>query len=585
MTTAMAAAKERQLDWLLGEVLGGETPFAEHRTTSQASDATLRSRWFAAALVIAAVGTAFGVALLRDEAQDTRPAQEPQETIEWHEAHGPASITSIPAGVVNLRCFDFDDAALQHIPHFAKLERLDLSGRDVNEKGYSVYLRITDEGLEHLAGVPNLRWLSLAGCHEVKGPGLRVLEALPRLEHLDLTYSGVETRAVERLPNLVSLRSLVLSHCMSFHGRALAEVAKIPGLRRLELRACTTLSAADVMHLAKLSELRHLDLRDCQGRFRGQTIATLDDVTDATDEPESGDPTEPGKPEPEPPPPPVQDGIGITDASVAALAGLKLHGLLLGGSESLTDAIGETLAKMTTLRCLDLSKLPKTTQALLAKVPDGLESLALDQNPQFTGTMLHQLPKLASLREWGLSGLPSITAEDLRALLADKSLHVLRLGGVMPMGKAAERDGNLTIEALEVVLKNNTMALASGAGAVVAGQRELRRLELIDVKSLDAAFLRELARLPQLAELDLRSSSAGSVETMTPLASFRALRSLKLMWCKNLDLAGLKALAGAPLRELDLYGTNLKPEDIREVGKAWPGCVVKMPNGQHWRVQ
>jgi hypothetical protein len=72
---------------------------------------------------------------------------------------------------------------------------------------------------------------------------------------------------------------------------------------------------------------------------------------------------------------------------------------------------------------------------------------------------------------------------------------------------------------------------------------------------------------------------------MTPLASCRALRSLKLVLCGNLDLAGLKALAGAPLQELDLSGTSLKPTDIREVAKAWPGCLITMPNGQRWRAQ
>jgi hypothetical protein len=569
MTAAMTVAKERRLDWLLGEVLGGETPFAARPAPGHALRATSRRHWLAAALVVTAAGTALGVALLRNEPADAEPAREPQNTQEpeqpivWHEAHGPASNASIPADVVNLRCFDFDDEALVHISRFAKLERLDLSGMDVNDKGYSVSLPITDGGVLHLV-LRNLRWLSLATCHKVNGDGLRVLEALPLLEHLDLTYSGVGTLAVERLPRLVGLRSLSLSHCLNFHGSALAEVAKIPGLRRLELRACSTLSATDVMHLAKLGELRYLDLGDCQGRFRGQTASPPGDATFV-------DTDKDGIPDKRVDTLPVQDGVGITDASVAALAGLKLESLLLGGSESLTDAIGETLAKMTTLRRLDLSNLPKTTAALLTKVPDGLESLALDGNPQITGTMLRQLPKLASLRECGLSCV-SITDEELGAMLADKSLHVLRLGGVIPRGKEGY-----------AVLPNPGM-LTGSTGAIVAGQRELRRLEL-GASRLDAAFLRELTKLPLLAELDLRFTGAGSVETMTPLASCRVLRSLKLVLCGNLDLAGLKALAGAPLQELDLSGTSLKPTDIREVAKAWPGCLITMPNGQRWRAQ
>ncbi|HEX5054789.1 MAG TPA: hypothetical protein VFZ65_23635 [Planctomycetota bacterium] len=549
--TTMSVARERQLDWLLGELLGGGVMRAEP-SLLRARTRHPHARWITAALAVLAAATALGVALLAGH-ERARDAQQPAPPVDWYEAHGPASIGSIPAGVVNLRCYDFDDDALAHIPHFAKLERLDLSGMDVNAQGYAVSLKISDAGLAHLAGLPDLRWLSLAGCHEVKGTGFVALEALPMLEHLDLTYTGVESPAVERLDRLASLRELSLSYCMGFHGRSLAEVAKIPGLRRLELRGCTTLSARDVAQLAKLSELRYLDLRDCQGRFRGQTASGFS---------AGGE---------EPPPPPVQDGIGITDASVAALAGLKLETLLLGGSESLTDAIGETLAKMPTLRSLDLSNLPKATGALLAKVPPDLESLALDENPQFGAAALRQLPKLSQLREWGLSGLPPLGTEDLGALLRGKSLHVLRLSGTVAKGKA-----------LEVFLDNKGQ-LTADAGAIVARQSELRRLELANVRSIDAAFLRELTELPRLAELDLTSSAVGSVETMTALASCRALRSLKLTWCKKLDLAGLEALAGAPLQELDLYGTNLKPEEVHDVAKAWPGCLIKMPKGQRYR--
>jgi len=40
--------------------------------------------------------------------------------------------------VIALKCFDFDDAACAQLARFTKLERLDLSGCDVNDKGYSV---------------------------------------------------------------------------------------------------------------------------------------------------------------------------------------------------------------------------------------------------------------------------------------------------------------------------------------------------------------------------------------------------------------------------------------------------------------
>lgn len=554
MTTISMAAREvaheRQLDWLLGEVLGSGAA-ARSRAPAKAFP------WLAAAVAVLAMGVAIGVAVMRGGGAAGDEAQDPPAT-PFHECHGVGEVGQVPADVTALKCFDFDDAACAHLAKFTKLERLDLSGTDVNDQGYSVALKITDAGVRELATLTNLRWLSLATCHDMKGEGLQALEALPRLEHLDLTYSGIESPAIERLPRLPSLRTLVLSHCMNFHGRSLAAVATIPGLRRLELRGCTTLAAKDVLTLAQCKQLRYLDLRDCQGRFRGQTARGL---------------TPPGAEEP--PPPPEQDGIGITDAVVAALAALPLETLLLGGSESLTDAIGDSLAKMTSLRSLDLSNLPKTTGALWAKVPGQLTSLALDDNPYFTAKAVHGLPPLAGLRELGLAGLTDLQAADLEAVLRGKSLLVLRLSGTAERGKGGV-----------VVPKNDHVPQGAGIGDLVASQRELRRLELRNIRRIDPAFLAVLAgltALPNLAEIDLTNSVAGAPDTMRELGRCRALRSLKLMWCRGLTTDGLRELTGCPLAELDVYGTKCDPAAVRKLAtEHWPGCRITLPNGQRF---
>ncbi|HEU4417350.1 MAG TPA: hypothetical protein VFT55_00350 [Planctomycetota bacterium] len=546
---------------MLVEALGGETPFAERRATGHASDATSRSRWFAAALVIAAVGTAFGVALLRDEAADARPAQQPQENIEWHEAHGPASLAAIPAGVVNLRCFDFDDAACAKLRRFTKLERLDLSGADVNDKGYSIPPRTTDNGVRELGALKKLRWLCLARCHAMKGDGLQALEALPQLEHLDLTYSGVQTPAIERLPRLPSLRSLVMSHCLDFHGRALAAVASMPGLRRLELQGCATLAAKDVLHLVGLKELRHLDLRDCQGRFRGQTAVGLGEP-DATDEPESFDPATL----------PVQDGIGITDDVVAALAELKLETLLLGGSESLTDAIGPSLAKMTTLRSLDLSNLPHATPALLAHLPRDLTSLALELNPALAGEALRALMPLSQLRELSLPDLDQTDDAITEAVLRGKTLHTLRIGDT------ALRDSDIVAA---LTAPRPTVATAQA----IARQSELRTLYLANADWLNTACFRALAGMPALTELELAQSLVRS-DHLTALAASKSLRSLRLTRCRPAEAIPLTELAPLPLRELSLLGTKFEPALTREsASKHWPGCLITLPDGKRFRTK
>ena len=554
-TQAMHVAKERQLDWLLGEGLGDAR--AAHRRGARP--------WLAAAVALFGIGVACAVAWLqhdprRDEAQE--PVAEPA----WHECHGAAAIAQIPADAVNLRCFDFDDKALVQLAAMGRLQRLDLSGTDVNDKGYSVALHITDSGVRALAPLRNLRWLSFAGCHDLKGDSFFALEAMPQLEHLDLTYSGVESPAIERLPRLPSLRTLVLSRCMNFHGGSLAAVATMPGIQRLELRACTTLAAQDVLHTAQMKALRHLDLRDCQGRYRGQRASGFDGGkfvdTDGDGLPDSREAT---------PPPPTEDSIGITDDVVAALAALPLDTLLLGGSESLTDAIGTSLAKMTTLRSLDVGNLPKTTGELLKRLPSGLVTLHLEDNSQWDPQQLSSLPALPALRDLGLSGL-RVDPDLLAQVLGDRPLRALRLGGSPAIGKGGEQPP--------------TETTARAAATAIARLAALEFLDLRDATFVDSELLAAIARSPRLRTLDLtapwRKPALDRRAAVRGLADNRSIQDLRLVW-NRLDRQALETLRQLPLRSLDLRGCDLDPDDVKAAAAHWPGCLITMPNGQRWR--
>jgi hypothetical protein len=83
--------------------------------------------------------------------------------------------------------------------------------------------------------------------------------------------------------------------------------------------------------------------------------------------------------------------------------------------------------------------------------------------------------------------------------------------------------------------------------------------------------------------LNLTATPAVTGEILTPLAQARSLRSLKLTFCW-LEAAALQALAGAHLEELDLYGSKLDPAVVREAAKAWPGCAIKLADGQRYVV-
>jgi len=544
----MTIARSRQLEWLLEELLGGRTAAIRPRLLATRS----RARSPAAALFAAAVGIVFGVAWFAGDATD-EPRRPATVKITWHEAHGVADLASLPGDIESLRCFDFDDAAIAELPRFEDLVRLDLSGMDVNDKGYAISLKISDDGLAPLQQLTKLRWLSLAGCHRIEGRGLQVLESLPRLEHLDLTFTNVRSPAVERLPRLPSLRELSLASCMMFEGRSLEHIARIPGLRRLELRGCTTLTAADVVHLAALHELRYLDLRDCQGRFRGQRMVIADD---------------PENPEP---PQPHEDGIGVTDAAVAALAKLRLETLLLGGCTSLTDAMAPTLSSWSSLRELDLGRLPKITDKLLARLPAKLVALGLDGNTHLGDAAMRALPPLPGLRELGLSALLALTDDGLRTALEGRSLRVLRIGGQDP--RRLPGGGEIEIP-----------KLTSACRVEIAKQRELEKLELGGwTEWVDASVLGEVAALPSLRELDLSASVRLTDEALSALGSSRSIATLTLVQCDRVTRAGLKNLQDVPLESLDLYGMKVTTEEARTLAVSWPGVTVRLRDGQMLR--
>lgn len=562
-------ARERQLDWLLDEVLGDGPARVVHKTSPAIATQWLSMHWLAAAIALLAIGTAFGVSLLNDDnsvvplippTQDSTP-QDPKQAqpIQWHECHGPAALGNVPDNVVNLKAFDFDDATLAKLGRLGKLERLDLSGMDVNAKGDSKSIQVTDAGITHLAGLASLRWLSLKGCNRVTGMTLAKLRSIPQLEHLDCNSTAITSEAIATLPQLPSLRELSLTFCMDFHGRSLADIAKIPGLRKLELSYCPTISAADAMHLSKLRELRYLDLSKCMGLFQGQTAG----IMEITEEVQGG-----GRPKP---PPPVHDKIGITDAVIEALASLPLKTLKIGGCWNLTDRVGTSLARMTSLHALDISELPKTSGALLKQIPAGLGTLSIDNNRHYQTRDLAPLSRFTALRELGLNGLNHLDDDGLAAALKGKRLKTLRLGGVY---------NNMVRPSVQP----DRPKLTSACRTTLAAQVDLERLEVMIAEWLDADVMQTLAKLPRLHHLNFQLAHI-SKAALTELAKSSSLREISFLQCRTMGLEPLTALKPAKLTYLDVLLTWYPPAEVRALAANWPGCKVRLSDGTIYSVQ
>ena len=599
-SAARATAAARQLDWLLGEALGATAAPRVRRAPAP---------WLAAACVLLGVGAVFGTAYWRLTA-DTATTAPQEEEARWHECHGPAALAKVPADVRALRCFGFDDAACAQLARFAALEHLDLGAMPASGWYDPRELLITDVGVRSLAKLPKLRWLALRQCQRVLGYSLQALEALPQLEHLDLTDSGIVTEAIERLPRLPALRSLVLSQCMDFRGRALAAIATMPGLQRLELANCPTVSAADALALAAMPALRHLDLRNCQGQFlpmvvrstltfRGQSkisfglgrigpdvfvdtdddglpdrrLAATDPVPDGAATFVDGDGD--GLPDLRVDlTPPSEDGVGITNEVVQALAKLPLQTLRLGGCTSLTDVIGPALAKMTALRELDLGELPKLTSAVLPQLPAELRVLRLANNPKLEGSGWRSLGQLTHLQELDLTGAMQLRDEDFAAILAGTSLHVLSLGDPVVISISHPR-----------AAAPARQPLTAQSFALLRRHAQLHTVRVTIAQWLDASRMKELAAIPSLEILDLQGSLLPD-GCLALLAASRSLRQLDLSWTSKEVSAELASLAGLPLRNLNLRGTPCAPELVRKLAtEHWPDCDVVLPNGERFRAR
>jgi hypothetical protein len=546
---APASAMERHLDWLLDEVLGVRPPpdataaiLARTAAARDAADAAgpRTPRWLAAALILSGSAAVLGVTW-RARARPEAPAQAPRDERVWTEVHGPGALAALPAGVQHLKCFDMTDDGMAGLARLLALQSLDLSGADADETGTRVAVPLSGKGFVHLAGLRDLRWLSVDACNALAG-GIQHLGNAPLLEHLDLTYTAANADDLARLQRLPSLRELSLAYCGSFPGSALAEVARCPGLRKLSLHGCWTLRSDDVPPLAQLRALRELDLGDCNGRFRGQVEGEL---------PFRG------------------DDLGLDDRAVRALGALQLESLTLSGSEHLTDAGIAELAGQQGLRRLSLEGLPLLTGACLPRLPRGLEVLHLAHSHAIATPALLGLAERRALRELSLPVGPALRDGDLATLVRSLPLRVLRLDGV-------EQDGK-SIGAAPGVL---TAAIAP----ILARAEGLEELQLAGLPCVDADVIAAAAALPRLTALDLSWNRQLRDADLRALGAARSLRSLRLGWCAQLTAAALEPLRALPLRELDLYGTAVARPELERLAASWPGCGIVLANSARLRV-
>jgi tetratricopeptide (TPR) repeat protein len=335
----------------------------------------------------------------------------------------------------------------------------------------------------------------------------------------------LQTLLVRRIDaqRLVALRSLTHLIILSpINRETLRAIAELRNLRLLCVRS-EDAGDDDVVHLRSLTHLEALSLDASPLTDRGVAeLARLPLRMLA-----------------------LSDSRSFSGSGFAAFAGSRLEDLDLG-FDPITDGAVDSISKITSLKHLRINGQRWETEN--AAEPLGrltqLTSLGVEWARVRRLDWVSSLPNLRRLALCNLQTTPSL--EPLSSL---RSLEELSLSDVKV------EDGQLKslppVKALD--LKSS---FVTGVGL----PQSLIRLNLFNCLSVSEAGMREVAALPALEELNLRSCMYPYEEEQTSGLT---------------DAAALQLAACATLRRLDLKQNRVSPSTILRLREALPPCRIE----------
>jgi len=162
------------------------------------------------------------------------------------------------------------DKGLEYLSQIKTLERLDLPQ---DQRG------ITDKGLEHLSRLPNLKHLGISRIHfndpkmnkeYYTDKGLEFLSHCQKLEYLRIGSIGLTDDGMEHITKLTNLKNLNLFGCDNITDVGLAKISTLKNLENLHISGCG-ITIAGINQLNSHSNIRRMHIT---GLRRGG--ATLD---------------------------------------------------------------------------------------------------------------------------------------------------------------------------------------------------------------------------------------------------------------------------------------------------------------------
>lgn len=475
--------------WALEETLGGDDPpdlvaGVQVRLAAQPAPRTRAANWLTAATVLLAASVVVGVAVWARtptcvELEPTHavdPEQDPAVGAAVVFVHDVASAKALPNDTRAVEVVGGDDEVIAALSRLRELQVLRV--REPWNESFGLGLKtmppaeprhVTAASWPVLLGFPKLRRLELSGAIRAgRVDAAQVatiaaaLEALPLLTSLTLRCLDTDDAFVAALARARSLRELDLSFNHGFGEAGVLALRSCVSLRRLSLRGCQQLHDRELAPIASLPELEDLDLSAIDG-INWRNGSEPEDQIEREARLQSRRRAD-------------RIGMGPGAATLAALGvAPRLRRLAVSGpywTSSQLGLLGGDGASR--LRELDVSGGQMDGVGFVADLPPQLETLAL-------------------LGDYGDSLLSAIAAHR-------PNLRCLRV-------PACDRITDRGIAAL-------------------AGMKQLRVLDLRQLRGVTAASIDSLLAMPWLEDLDVRHGPLGDVGVRHRLLSLPRLRIL-----------------------------------------------------------
>lgn len=164
------------------------------------------------------------------------------------------------------------DNGVAYLKAMPSLKRLDIGSANISDDAMLdlkeiktlEYLHLpnyglTDEGLKHIAGLQNLKYLWVGGRSDssLADQSLHYIGLLRKLQTLCIGGTGFTDDGIKHIANLPNIRTLSLFHAGELTNKGLANLAPLKTLRELNI-TCPRVTIAGLANLNPLSDLETL---------------------------------------------------------------------------------------------------------------------------------------------------------------------------------------------------------------------------------------------------------------------------------------------------------------------------------------